>query len=74
MAELIEDGSTGFLVDDAAEAPAAIEKVGTLDRRVARAAVERSFTVDRMADQYLALYRRILAGAGSDLAGERMLA
>ena len=62
MPELIEHGVTGFLVDTPEEALTAIERAGDLDRAtVRRHAVER-FGVDRMADEYLALYRRILAG------------
>jgi glycosyltransferase involved in cell wall biosynthesis len=61
MPELIEHGVTGFLVDSFDEAVAAIGRLGTIDRRACRRAVERRFTVDRMAGEYLALYRRILA-------------
>jgi glycosyltransferase involved in cell wall biosynthesis len=61
MPELIEDGRTGFLVDSFDEAVAAIERLGEIDRKACRRAVEERFSVDRMADEYLALYRRILA-------------
>jgi len=60
MSELIEDGVTGFLVDSAAEALAAIDRIDDIDRAAVRRAVAERFTVDRMADDYLALYRRIL--------------
>ena len=63
MPELIEHGVTGFLVDTFDEAVAAIERLGEIDRRACRRAVEDRFTVDRMADEYLALYRRILGQA-----------
>lgn len=62
MPELIEDGVTGFLVDSPEQAPAAIERAGEIDRRACRRAVEERFSVDRMADDYVALYRRILGG------------
>jgi len=62
MPELIEHGVTGFLVDSFDEAVAAIGRLGEIDRAQCRRAVERRFCVDRMADEYLALYRRILAG------------
>ena len=61
MPELIEHGVTGFLVDSFDEAVAAIGRLGEIDRAACRRAVERRFTVERMADAYLALYRRILA-------------
>ncbi len=60
MPELIEHGVTGFLVDSFAEAVAAIDRLGEIDRAACRRAVEARFTVGRMADQYLALYRRVL--------------
>ena len=61
MPELIEDGVNGFLVDTPAQAVAAVERAGELDRAVVRASVAQHFSVERMADDYLALYRRILA-------------
>jgi glycosyltransferase involved in cell wall biosynthesis len=61
MPELIEDGVTGFLVDSVEGAVAAIERVGEIDRAACRRAVETRFSVDRMADEYLALYRRIVS-------------
>ena len=60
MPELIDHGVTGFLVDSFEEAVAAIGRLGEIDRGACRRAVEERFTVDRMADEYLALYRRIL--------------
>jgi glycosyltransferase involved in cell wall biosynthesis len=60
MPELIEHGVTGFLVDSFDEAVAAIDHLGEIDRAACRAAVEKLFSVDRMAEDYLALYRRIL--------------
>jgi glycosyltransferase involved in cell wall biosynthesis len=62
MPEIIEDGVNGFLVDTLEEAVAAVAKVGDLDRHTVRRSVERRFSVGRMADDYLALYRSILAG------------
>jgi glycosyltransferase involved in cell wall biosynthesis len=51
---------TGFLVDSVDAAVAAIGRVGEIDRAVCRAAASARFTVDRMADRYLDLYRSIL--------------
>jgi glycosyltransferase involved in cell wall biosynthesis len=62
MPELIEDGVTGFLVDDFAHAVAAIDQVDEIDRAACRRAVQERFTVDRMADQYLELYHEMLSG------------
>ena len=60
MPELIDDGVTGFLVRDVDEAIAAVARIGEIDRAACRAAVAARFTVDRMADRYIALYRTIL--------------
>jgi glycosyltransferase involved in cell wall biosynthesis len=60
MAELIDDGVTGFLVDNVDEAIAAIERIGEIDRAACRKAAATRFSVDRMADEYFALYRSIL--------------
>jgi glycosyltransferase involved in cell wall biosynthesis len=60
MPELIDDGVTGFLVDSPNAAVDAINRIGEIDRAACRAAVSARFTVDRMADRYLALYRSIL--------------
>lgn len=60
MPELIEDGVTGYLVDSPAEAADAIDRVGSLDRKAIRDRTAEWFSVERMADNYLALYRTIL--------------
>jgi glycosyltransferase involved in cell wall biosynthesis len=61
MPELIEHGVNGYLVDTIEQAVDAIERVGTLDRAAVRQTVRRRFSIDRMADEYIDLYRRILA-------------
>ena len=61
MPELIEDGVTGFLVDDPDEAPEAIARLGEIDRRACRARVEALFTDARMAAGHERLYRALLA-------------
>jgi glycosyltransferase involved in cell wall biosynthesis len=63
MPELIDHGVTGFLVETFDEAVAAIGRLGEIDRAACRRAVEQRFSVDRMADEYLMLYERILHGA-----------
>lgn len=63
MPELIEHGRTGFLVETVEEAVRAVDLVGAIDRRAVREAVSGRFSVERMADDYLALYRRIVAEA-----------
>ncbi|WP_076073293.1 glycosyltransferase family 4 protein [Sphingomonas montana] len=60
MAEIIDHGVTGFLVDSLDEAIAAIPRTADLDRTACRRAIADRFTIDHMADRYLALYREIL--------------
>jgi hypothetical protein len=56
--EVIEDGWTGFIVDDVASAVAAVERLDGLDRGMIRARFEQRFTARRMAKDYLAAYDR----------------
>lgn len=55
--EIIEDGVSGFLVDNIEEAVAAVRRIPLLDRAEGRRAFEERFTVDRMTQDYLAIYR-----------------
>jgi glycosyltransferase involved in cell wall biosynthesis len=67
--EVIADGETGFLCDTVAEAVAAVARVPTLSRARCRRVFEERFTAERMAREYVALYRalveRALTAAGS---------
>jgi glycosyltransferase involved in cell wall biosynthesis len=60
MPELIDHGVTGFLVNSVDEAIDAISHIGEIDRAACRAAVSARFTVDRMVDRYLELYRSVI--------------
>jgi len=60
MAELIDHGDTGFIVDNVDEAMQAVERISEIDRRVCRQKVEQHFTYQRMARDYLEVYRKIL--------------
>jgi glycosyltransferase involved in cell wall biosynthesis len=60
MPELIEDGVNGFLVDNVEQAIEAVERIGEIDRAACRRIAATRFSVDRMADRYLQLYRTIL--------------
>jgi hypothetical protein len=57
--EIIEDGVTGFVVDNEEEALAAIGRLGTIDRRRVRKEFERRFSARRMANDYLQLYKML---------------
>ena len=60
--EVIEDGVTGFVVEDIDEAVRAVERVATLRRRACRLAFETRFDAARMTQDYLAVYRRLARG------------
>jgi len=60
MPEIIRPGINGFLAATPAEVADAITRAGDLDRAAVRRSVEERFSIDRMADDYLALYARIL--------------
>ena len=57
--EIIDDGLSGFLVSDIAEAVAAVQRVGALDRVKARETFERRFTIERVARDYMQIYRKL---------------
>ena len=61
--EVIDEGVTGFVVDDIAGAIAAVDRARSLDRRGVRTRAAERFSRDRMVDDYLRVYERVLAGA-----------
>jgi glycosyltransferase involved in cell wall biosynthesis len=61
--EIIEDGLTGFVVEDDAGAIGAVDRLGHLSRTRIRARFEERFTARRMAQDYLSVYRSMAAGA-----------
>ena len=54
--EVVDEGITGFVVDNVAEAARAVDRVGGLDRARMRHVFEERFSAKRMTDDYLALY------------------
>lgn len=65
--EVIDDGVSGVIVDDMAEAVEAVERIASFDRRRVRECFDQRFTVERMTRDYVALYRE-LSGAKTDAA------
>ena len=58
--EVVDEGETGFIVDDMAGAVAAVEKARHLSRERVRASFERRFTASAMARSYVEVYRQII--------------
>ena len=65
--EVIDDGVTGFIVDNIDEALNAIRRVEGLNRTACRAVFEKRFTAARMTRDYLAEYARMQAHDMPDL-------
>jgi glycosyltransferase involved in cell wall biosynthesis len=61
--EVIEDGVTGFIVEDETSAVDAVHKCASLSRSRIRKRFEEKFTSRRMALDYLAVYRKMVEGA-----------
>jgi len=57
--EIIDEGVTGFVVEDETSAAAVVREAAALSRTAVRKRFEERFTARRMAQDYLALYRRM---------------
>jgi len=57
--EVIDDGITGYVVKDVNDAIGAVKTIDRLDRGVVRAVFEKRFAVERMAKDYLEIYRNL---------------
>ena len=66
VAEVIEHGTTGFIVDTIEEAIEATQQVAQLSRHACRATFERRFSVTRMATDHLQIYEQLLARRTAD--------
>jgi glycosyltransferase involved in cell wall biosynthesis len=60
VAEIIDEGRTGFVVEDEAGAVAAVDRLSRLNRHAIRQTFEKRFTARRMALDYLAAYRGLM--------------
>jgi len=59
--EVIDDGQTGFIVDSVDAAVAAVRQLDRIDRTTCRDTFARRFTAQRMAQDYVDVYRSLLA-------------
>ena len=59
--EVIDDGITGFVVNDVDQAVAATEKIDHLDRNLVRRRFEARFTAALMTSHYLRVYALLVA-------------
>jgi glycosyltransferase involved in cell wall biosynthesis len=58
--EVMDDGLTGFIVDDVEGAIAACSRLHTLDRAAVRRQFERRWTARRMAEDYVEVYHGLI--------------
>ncbi|HEY1813664.1 MAG TPA: glycosyltransferase family 4 protein [Kofleriaceae bacterium] len=58
--EVIDDGVTGFIVNDLDHAIAAVKRVGELSRHAIRERFESRFSAVRMANEYVDVYRKLI--------------
>jgi glycosyltransferase involved in cell wall biosynthesis len=60
--ELVEEGVTGFIVDNIDDAVKALAKVQNFDRKRCRQIFEERFSGQRMARDYMRIYKRLIKG------------
>jgi glycosyltransferase involved in cell wall biosynthesis len=71
--EIVQDGVTGFVVSSMDEALTAVKRLELVDRRHCRRAFEQSFSAERMTQNHLAVYNRVLHQYAADLSREPAL-
>ncbi len=65
--EIVEEGLTGFIVEDETGAIGAVDRLGQLSREKIRRRFEERFTARRMAQDYLSVYRHLTDQAAPHL-------
>ena len=60
MPELIEEGKTGFIVDNIDQAAGIVKDARNIDRKYCRQWSEERFSLEKMAADYLKVYRKVL--------------
>jgi glycosyltransferase involved in cell wall biosynthesis len=58
--EVIDDGVTGFIVEGLEDAAKVADRISTLSRKRCRELFEQRFVASRMAEDYLAIYQRLI--------------
>lgn len=68
--EVVDHGVSGFIVASIDEAVAAVGRVHAIDRQSVRNVFERRFSVERMAKDYVNIYRRLCRGRSDRLTAD----
>ena len=66
--EILEDGVSGFLVTSTDDAAAAVKRISEIQRWRCRQAFEKRFSANRMVQDYVAIYERLIGGEPEPLA------
>lgn len=61
MPEVVDEGVTGRLVDSVDDAVAALQGIADIDRAACSARARERFSAERMVDEYVAIYRKIIS-------------
>lgn len=65
VSEVIEDGLTGFIVDNVEDAVQMLSRVPQICRKRCRSMFEQRFTAPRMTSDYLSIYETLISGTKS---------
>jgi glycosyltransferase involved in cell wall biosynthesis len=65
VAEVMDHGVNGYIVRDQDQAIEAARRIGEIDRKQCRRSFEQCFTAERMASQYLEVYRALSRAAAT---------
>ncbi len=60
LPEIVVDGETGFLVDSLEGMVASLERLDTIDRHACRRHTQRNFSLARMVQDYIDVYRQVV--------------
>ena len=69
MAEVVDEGATGYLAHDIGSSVEAVHAAVRLDRSVVHARAVARFGVDRMVEDYLRTYEALLKSASTSPSG-----
>src|SRR5947207_13389040 len=58
--EIVENGKTGFLVQNLDEMIESLERIDEIDREEIRLYVERNFSAQVMAEKYIRVYKKVM--------------
>lgn len=68
--EILSEGISGFMVQNIDEAVETVQRIGEIDRQACRCHFEQNFTAERMAHDYLNLYKLLIDQQSSPIALE----